>query len=204
MWPTTFCPLWFLVLGIQHYVRVGYGGKLFECHIMFLYYFVHWVSESGGRALLLLLFSLWCWGPKAGPFFIIIIIIYKYTVAVFRHSRRGYQMPTTDGCEPPRGCWDLNSEPQEEQSVLLATEPSLQPQELLNAGQELCYLATLDLRDCLPWWIQRWRSLGSFGGDGTWTWPEAMYLNFTETMGSNCIWPLLSMCCVSDTALALG
>jgi hypothetical protein len=32
-----------------------------------------------------------------------------------------------DGCEPPCGCWDLNSGPSEEQSVLLTTEPSLQP-----------------------------------------------------------------------------
>jgi hypothetical protein len=35
---------------------------------------------------------------------------------------------TTDGCEPPYGCWELNSEPLEEQSVLLTAEPSLQPQ----------------------------------------------------------------------------
>jgi hypothetical protein len=33
----------------------------------------------------------------------------------------------TDGCEPPCGCWELNSEPLEEQSVLLTSEPSLQP-----------------------------------------------------------------------------
>jgi hypothetical protein len=33
----------------------------------------------------------------------------------------------TDGCEPLCGCWDLNSEPLEEQSVLLPTEPSHQP-----------------------------------------------------------------------------
>jgi hypothetical protein len=32
-----------------------------------------------------------------------------------------------DGCEPPCGCWDLNSGPSEEQSVLLTPEPSLQP-----------------------------------------------------------------------------
>lgn len=32
-----------------------------------------------------------------------------------------------DGCEPPYGCQELNSGPQEEQSVLLTTEPSLQP-----------------------------------------------------------------------------
>jgi hypothetical protein len=30
-------------------------------------------------------------------------------------------------CEPPYGCWDLNSGPLEEQSLLLHTEPSHQP-----------------------------------------------------------------------------
>lgn len=33
----------------------------------------------------------------------------------------------TDGCEPPCGCWELNSNPLEEQSVLLTSEPPLQP-----------------------------------------------------------------------------
>jgi hypothetical protein len=33
----------------------------------------------------------------------------------------------TDGCEPPSGSWELNSGPLEEQSVLLTSEPSLQP-----------------------------------------------------------------------------
>ena len=32
----------------------------------------------------------------------------------------------TDGCQPPCGCWDLNSGPLEDQPVLLTTEPSLQ------------------------------------------------------------------------------
>jgi hypothetical protein len=50
-----------------------------------------------------------------------------YTVAVFRHSRRGHQIFVMDGCEPPCGCWDLNSGPLEEQSVLLTAEPSHQP-----------------------------------------------------------------------------
>ena len=31
-----------------------------------------------------------------------------------------------DGCEPTCGCWDLNSRPPEEQSVLLTFKPSLQ------------------------------------------------------------------------------
>ena len=33
----------------------------------------------------------------------------------------------TDGCEPPCGCWELNSGPLEEQAMLLTSEPSLQP-----------------------------------------------------------------------------
>jgi hypothetical protein len=33
----------------------------------------------------------------------------------------------TDGCEPPCGCWELNSGPLEEQPVFLTSEPSLQP-----------------------------------------------------------------------------
>ena len=32
-----------------------------------------------------------------------------------------------DGCEPPCVCWELNSGPSEEQSMLLPTEPSHQP-----------------------------------------------------------------------------
>ena len=31
-----------------------------------------------------------------------------------------------DGCEPPCGCWELNSGPLKEQSVLLNSEPSFQ------------------------------------------------------------------------------
>ena len=111
---------------------------------------------------------------------------HEYTVAVFRHTRRGHQIPlqrlwatkwllgielrtcgrivsaldswaispalffflilcalvfflhvclcagdgslgtrVTDSCELPCGCWGLNQGPLEEQSVLLATEPSL-------------------------------------------------------------------------------
>jgi len=33
--------------------------------------------------------------------------------------------PTTDGCEPPCGCWELNSGPLEEQPVSLVAKPSL-------------------------------------------------------------------------------
>jgi hypothetical protein len=55
----------------------------------------------------------------------ILFIICKYTVAVFRRQKRDSGL-VTDGCEPPCGCWDLNSGPPEEQSVLLTAEPSLQ------------------------------------------------------------------------------
>jgi hypothetical protein len=53
--------------------------------------------------------------------------ICKYTVAVLRYSRRGHQISLRMVCEPPCGCWDLNSGPSGEQSALLTTEPSRQP-----------------------------------------------------------------------------
>jgi hypothetical protein len=66
----------------------------------------------------------------------ILFIICKYTVAVFRHQRRESGL-VTDGCEPPCGCWDLNSGPLEEQSVLFTTESCLQPQTThLKASRE--------------------------------------------------------------------
>jgi hypothetical protein len=43
------------------------------------------------------------------------------------HQKRASDL-ITDGCEPLCGCWELNSGPLEEQTVLLTTEPSLQPQ----------------------------------------------------------------------------
>jgi hypothetical protein len=48
----------------------------------------------------------------------------EYTVAVFGQKRASG--PITDGCEPPCGCWELNSGPLEEQSVLLTAGPFLQ------------------------------------------------------------------------------
>jgi hypothetical protein len=57
----------------------------------------------------------------------------------------------TNGCEPPCGCWDSNSEPSEEQSVLLTAKPSLQPggQLLsLSIDSEIIVLASYELRIC--------------------------------------------------------
>ena len=41
------------------------------------------------------------------------------------HQKRASDL-ITNGYEPRCGCWELNSGPLEEQSVLLDTEPSLQ------------------------------------------------------------------------------
>jgi hypothetical protein len=43
------------------------------------------------------------------------------------HQKRASD-PITDSCETPCGCWELNSGPLEDQSVVLTSEPSLQPQ----------------------------------------------------------------------------
>ena len=42
------------------------------------------------------------------------------------HQKRAPDL-STDGCESPCGCRELNSEPLEEQPVILTPEPSLQP-----------------------------------------------------------------------------
>ena len=75
--------------------------------------------------------------PSSSSFFffkkriIHLLYVYAYTVAVFRHMKRSSD-PITDGCGPLCGCWELNSGPQEEQSVLLTSEPSLQPSTRLS------------------------------------------------------------------------
>ena len=55
-----------------------------------------------------------------------------YICALSPHSpacQKRASDPIIDGCEPPCGCWELKSGPLEEQSVLLTTEPYLQPPE---------------------------------------------------------------------------
>ena len=53
------------------------------------------------------------------------LLILCVWVHFFRHKKES--APITDGCELPCGCWDLNSGPLEERSLLLTAEPSLQP-----------------------------------------------------------------------------
>jgi hypothetical protein len=57
--------------------------------------------------------------PGSLFFFLRFINIYKYTVAVFRHTRRGHQILLQMVV-----CWELNSGPVEEQSVFLTTDLS--------------------------------------------------------------------------------
>jgi hypothetical protein len=47
-----------------------------------------------------------------------------YDCSCLQTCQKRMSDPIRGGCEPPFGCWDLNSE---EQSVLLSTEPSPQP-----------------------------------------------------------------------------
>ena len=60
-------------------------------------------------------------------FFRFVFYLSEYAAVIFRHTRRDQSDLITDGCEPPCGCWQLNSGRLEEQSVLLTAEPSLQP-----------------------------------------------------------------------------
>jgi hypothetical protein len=71
--------------------------------------------------------SPWLLQPKD-----LFLIINSYTCSCLQtHQKRASDF-ITDGCEPPCGCWDLNSGPLEDQSVLLTTEPSLQPNSHLS------------------------------------------------------------------------
>jgi hypothetical protein len=58
-------------------------------------------------------------------FHLFILCIWVHYCCLERHKKRASD-PITDGYEPPGGCWELNSEILEEQSVFLTSEPSLQ------------------------------------------------------------------------------
>jgi hypothetical protein len=61
-------------------------------------------------------------------FFLISLLLYLSThCSCLQTDKKRLPDLFMDGCEPPCGCWDFNSEPLEEQSVLLTAEPSLQP-----------------------------------------------------------------------------
>ena len=74
------------------------------------------------------------------------------------HRKRAPEL-ITDGCEPPCGCWDLNSGPLEEQSLLLTSKPSLQP----NPFSFLIFYYCPEIRSH-PWKNRSWRNRIN------WTW----------------------------------
>jgi hypothetical protein len=59
-------------------------------------------------------------------FFLKIYLFYVHCRCLQTHQKMASD-PITEGCEPPCGCWELNSGPLEEQLALLTVEPSLQP-----------------------------------------------------------------------------
>jgi hypothetical protein len=58
--------------------------------------------------------------------------IYLLNVSTLQTPKKRASDLITDGCEPPCGCWNLNSGPSKEQSALLTAKPSLQPIHLVS------------------------------------------------------------------------
>ena len=52
----------------------------------------------------------------------LILCMWAHCSCLQTHQKRASD-PITDGCEPPCGCWELNSGPLGEQSVLLLDDP---------------------------------------------------------------------------------
>jgi hypothetical protein len=53
--------------------------------------------------------------------------MYVSTLWLFQTYQKRASDPIADGCEPPCGCWELNSGTLEELSVLSTAKSSLQP-----------------------------------------------------------------------------
>jgi hypothetical protein len=59
--------------------------------------------------------------------FLFIYLMYECSAAYTSSDQKRASDPFKDGCEPPCGCWELNSGPLEEQFMLLTAEPCHQP-----------------------------------------------------------------------------
>jgi hypothetical protein len=83
----------------------------------------HWLRT----AVFSFFFFLALLAPASAPHMAIFILyMWVHCHCLQTHQKRALD-PMIDGCEPPRGCWKLNSGLLEEQSVLLTAESSLQP-----------------------------------------------------------------------------
>jgi hypothetical protein len=89
-----------------------------------------------------------------------ILCIWVHYSCLQTHQKRASDS-NTDGCKPPCGCWDLNSGPPEEQSVLLTAEPILQPNYYIFLKHS--YIAIL--LNCYQkvgfYFVSYWKSYGS-------------------------------------------
>ena len=81
--------------------------------------------------LLRFLYIIYLFAVNLSLFYFIYLFVYllciQYSVCVYAAGQKRAPDPITDDCEPPCGCWELNSGPLEEQAMLLTSEPSLQP-----------------------------------------------------------------------------
>jgi hypothetical protein len=57
--------------------------------------------------------------PELSFFFLKMYLLYVSTLSCLQTLQKRASDLVTDGCEPPYGCWDLNSGPSEEQSGAL-------------------------------------------------------------------------------------
>jgi hypothetical protein len=105
-------------------------AKIFECHLYMrnILRFLPTLINSFLMSLsaFIILWSSFFQTDIRYIFLFIILCIWVHHCSLQTHQKRAPD-PITDGCEPPCGCWELNSGPLEEQSVLLIAEPSLQP-----------------------------------------------------------------------------
>jgi hypothetical protein len=108
-WKNLFCSYW-----TESSIE-GYLVLLFWCMVSFIYF--------------LSVFTLFFVVIVFLKIYLFILCIRVHYCCLQTHHKRASD-PSTDGGEPPC-CWELNSGPLEEQSVLLTTEPSLQPAFLL-------------------------------------------------------------------------
>ena len=66
-----------------------------------------------------------------------ILFIWTHSSCLQTHQKRASDT-VTDGCEPPCGCWELNSGPLEEQTAFLITGLPLQPSLFLFVHIYVC------------------------------------------------------------------
>jgi hypothetical protein len=90
------------------------------------------VDQAGLNSEIHLPLALECWDQRHVCHTLLALSLFKniclYTIhySCLQTLQKTASDFVTDGCEPPCGCWDLNSGPVEEQSALLNAEPSHQ------------------------------------------------------------------------------